>query len=288
MEAIPKACPPGIGPRGLDGRGVHVKALDAQIEARGMPLIARLRLVDERSPECAVMLAPAREAGPRPHQARGHVCSHQRCLDRQRARSAHGIDESTALRHHLWPAGDKQNGSGQVFLERGERAPHPVTTAVQALTRKIDAQRGDVSVEMGVDPQIRPLEIDGWPRPTHLAHSIDDRIFDLERPKVRVRYLGISGTEVDGQGSSGPQVIAPVEAADTLIERLGRRRCEGGDRQEHPTGRARPETGAVTDLERPDKGHPRAAWLDIAGAERLELFGEDLLDPLGRRCKEAM
>lgn len=188
-EVLAKPRPPGIGPRGMDGRGVHVKALDAHAEVSRGPPIARARLLDERGPERAVVLEPAREARWGTHQPWGNVGGHQTCLDGQRARSAHGIDETSALRHHLGPAGEEEDGSRQVLLEGRERALHPVTAAVQALARQIDAQGGDVSIKIGVDPQIWPFELDGRSRPARLAESIDDRVLDLERAKVRVRHL---------------------------------------------------------------------------------------------------
>jgi len=102
------------------------------------------------------MPAPPQEPEPVPAQPRRDVSRHQRRLDGQGARSAHGIDELPALPRDGRPAGAQQNGRRQVFLEWGQAAIDPITALMQAVTGQIDAHGRLIVMQVNIDAQIGP------------------------------------------------------------------------------------------------------------------------------------
>ena len=202
------------------------------------------------------MAAPARESEALALEARRDVARDQRGLDAERARAAHRIDEAERRavrrrgRDERRPARAEQDRGGEVLLERRGALRSAIAAPVQALAREIDRERRDVAVEMQVHAHVGRSDVDRRPHAGRLAELIDDRVLDLERGELRVGDRGAAARAVDRERAVHAEVRAPVDLAHAVVERVGRRRVELSDLQQHAARDARPEACAIRVLER--------------------------------------
>ena len=195
------------------------------------------------------MPLPAQEPETLAQQPRGDIRSHQRPLQGQGPRAAHGIDQGPAGGGRLRPAGAQQDGGGEVLLERRLRPFLPVAAPVQALPGEVEAQGRLVAQQAQVEAQVRPSRIDGGAHAAALAKLVDDGVLDLQGGIARVGDRRAGDVGVDGQGARGIEMVAPVDLAHPLIEGLGGGRRKDRQAEEHPAGQPRPEADPVADLQ---------------------------------------
>jgi len=104
------------------------------------------------------------------------------------------------------------------------------------------------------------------PRP--LPQPVADTILQSQRAEVRVGDGWMRAREFAGDRARRVDVRHPVEGRDAAMERGLVGRIELGDFKQHATGNARPEAGAVANVESTAKLNPTAA---LANIERSDL-----------------
>ena len=124
-----------------------------------------------------------------------------------------------------------------------------------------DAHIGVVGIHVGASPAT-------------LAQDIHHRILHLERREVRVAERLGAPHRLDREGARGVEVLLPADAEGAGVKRLGVRRRELGERQQHPHGDARPETRAHRVGDPARKPHAAAAAPHPAKTERAQLVGK--------------
>ena len=180
-------------------------------------------LIGQSLPQCAIVTEPANESEVTAHGARRNVERHQRSLDRQRPRSAHGIDELAAVLCNRRPAAAKQNGRREIFLERRRHTACAIRTPMQTLARQIETQRRPITIEPHVDAHIGLIEVHRRPLAGALTHDIDDRILGLQRAEMRMRNARRGTRQVDRERAIRFDVRRPVDGLHPFIQRIGRR-----------------------------------------------------------------
>src|SRR5262249_1207207 len=82
-----------------------------------------------------------------------------------------------------------------------------------------------------------------------------------------------------GERSFGPEMVRPVDLANSPIEGLSVGHLEPRQLEKHAISDARPQTGAVRNSQRAGKGHASRALTCIRGAERHELARQQVSQP---------
>src|SRR5262245_49170182 len=81
-------------------------------------------------------------------------------------------------------------------------------------------------------------------------------------------------------------MVAPVDGAHALVERVLSFCGKATERQEDATGHLREEAGAIALFERSGKGDPSPSRLHFASAETLEFARQKGLEPLLCSCEK--
>ena len=128
---------------------------------------------------------------------------------------------------------------------------------------------------MDVDAHVGRLGVHRRAAADLVADLIDDGVLDLER------VVG-----VDGERVVGAELLGPADGAHAVVERLLIGGVDGRQRQEDAAGHARPQAGAIGDLERARERDAGARDGDVASAERTQLVGDERLERLGAGGEE--
>ena len=129
---------------------------------------------------------------------------------------------------------------------------------------------------MHVDAHVGRFRVHRRAAAALVADLIDDGVLDLERDARRV----------DGDGLIGPEMLGPANGAHAVVERAIVSGVDGGEVQQDAAGHARPQAGAIGDLERAREGDAGAGRRDVAGAERAQFVGDERLERFGASGEE--
>jgi hypothetical protein len=121
---------------------------------------------------------------------------------------------------------------------------------------------------------IGPLGLDVGPLAGRLAQIVADRIFEQLRAVDRVPDRLVAAAAVAGERRAGRQVLAPVDALDGAYRLLSAAGVDRSQAQQHARRGARPQAGAIADLERALELHVVAALANVGRAELRELLGQ--------------
>ena len=88
---------------------------------------------------------------------------------------------------------------------------------------------------------------------------------------------------VDHKGGAGREVARPVYGLDALVERVGVARAHAGEHEQDAGGQAAPQAGTVRVGQLASEGDLAAQLANLRNAERRQLLGQQLLEPLGAR-----
>ena len=84
------------------------------------------------------------------------------------------------------------------------------------------------------DAHAGSLQVDVRAYATCLAQLVADRVFELERAELTVRYSRVDAGKLTGQRSTRVDVRAPIERACPGVIRIGISSIEIGNFQQHP------------------------------------------------------
>ena len=274
----------GIGFCVADRDGVAVEAANAS-RRQQVRLAARFGVRAEFAPGRPVVLLPALEGEPLAEKPRCDIGGNERRLDRKRAGATHRIDEATAGRRDRRPAGANENRGCKVLLERRRALSSPIATPVQAVARQVDRDRDGATRRVHIDAEPWRIAVDGGPRPRPLAKLVDDRVLDSLRAELCMRHAGNAPGEVDGECAVDVHVRAPVDLADSCVERAGVCNGKSRDLPEHPKAQARLEAGTVCARQLRFAGDSAQHFARAFDAESGQLRGEQV-GRAGRRRHE--
>ena len=263
-----------VVPRDLYGRDRYVRAVDMVVEGA----LLRLGLLLDLSEELGIIVVPALEGEATAIAPRGDTAGDECRLDEQRPRPAHRVDE-VAL---SLPARQTQDARGKHFAHRGLGLGGAPAALVQALARAVQRQRHLLLRDMDVEAQVRIVETHPWARPLLLHEVVHQRVLGS------VAYVAAVGEgvgvdhRVEGEGIRRPHPLAPVEAAQGLIELIGGTGAEACQRQQHAQRRTQLIVRAIEEGLIAAEGDHTAAFLHLLGAEGDEFLGQDGLQGLER------
>ena len=281
-------------PSRLDRAGIEVagreracRLSDVSFEFRDEPL--HQGLVTVAKPKEPVCLPP------RPPEPGSHARGDRRCLDHERARPAHRIEQWLAggwLVSHTGPppAGDREDARREYFRERRLHLTHPPPTLVERTPGRIAENRGHVTDEMQRQPQCRPAQLHARPLPARGAQLVHDRVLHDLRRIERVGGERVVDRRINAKRVGRLQLLRPVHLLHRAIEALRRVDAKPAQRLEDPDRRAALEHGPIERLLLP------AGWrrkLDRAPAdpqvgdpEGLKLARQNPLEPFERARRQ--
>ena len=141
---------------------------------------------------------------------------------------------------------------------------------------------------MQVQPHVGRVDVHGRPSTRPLAELIDDGVLDLQRGELRVRDRRAAARAIDGQRAVDGEMLAPVDGAHAVVERLGSRRRKRGDSsstrfatRDHRHARYACSSVAVA-------RHAAALDFDVDDAARRELLGRQIRRAGRRRDVEGI
>ena len=263
-----------VVPRDLHGRDRYVRAVDMVVEGA----LLRLGLLLDLTEELGIIVVPTLEGEATAVAPRGDATGDECRLDEQRPRPAHGVDE-VAL---SLPARQTQDARGEHFAHRGLCLGGTPAALVQALARAVQRQRHLLLRDVDVEAQVRIVEAHPGARPLLLHEVVHQRVLGS------VAYIAAVGEgvgvdhRVEGEGIRRPHPLAPVEAAQRLIELIGGTGAEARQRQQHAQRRTQLIVRAVEEGPIAAEGDHTAAFLHLLGAEGDEFLGQDGLQGLER------
>ena len=149
-----------------------------------------------------------------------HIGRHQRRFNHQRAGSAHGIDQRSAILEDFRPPGAQQHGAGQVFLERRFALANAIAAPMQGRAGQIQREQGTILAQQQVQPYARLFEVNAGTIAVAIAELVDYRILDLLRQVARVPHQAGIAHCIDGQGAVFSQVCGPVDRLHAIIKRV--------------------------------------------------------------------
>src|SRR5581483_5280429 len=123
--------------------------------------------------------------------------------------------------------------------------------------------------------------------PIFIAQLIDNRVFYFKSSEVGMIDGGLGNRTVDRQRAGRGQMIAPVDRAHALVERIGRRRGKSRYGKQNPAREPGPQAGAVGAIQRSLERYTRACFAHGVGAERAQFVGQERFHALwasGEKC----
>ena len=263
-----------VVPRDLHGRDRYVRAVDMVVEGA----LLLLGLLLDLTEELGIIVVPALEGEATAIAPWGDAAGDEGRLNEQRTRPAHGVDEIALS----IPARQTQDARGEHFAHRGLGLGGTPAALVQALARAVQRQRHLLLRDMDVEAQVRIVEAHPRARPLLLHEVVHQRVLGS------VAYIAAVGEgvgvdhRVEGEGIRRPHPLAPVEAAQRLIELIGGTGAEAGQRQQHAQRRTQLIVRAIEEGPIAAEGDHTAAFLHLLGAEGDEFLGQDGLQGLER------
>ena len=240
--------------------------------------LLRLGLLLDLTEELGIIVVPALEGKAAAVAPRGDAAGDKRRLNEQRTRPAHGVDE-VAL---SIPARQTQDARSEHFAHRRLRLGRTPAALVQALARAVQRQRHLLLRDMDVEAQVRIVEAHPGARPLLLHEVVHQRVLGS------VAYIAAVGEgvgvdhRVEGEGIRRPHPLAPVEAAQRLIELIGGTGAEARQRQQDAQRRTQLIVRAIEEGPIAAEGDHTAAFLHLLSAEGDKLLGQDGLQGLER------
>ena len=202
--------PFGVGEGRLHGVRVDVGGEDAASD--GTRRAARARLGAQPLPQRGIMSAPALEAVVAAVEPGRGVGGDRGRLDGQRAGTAHGIHQGTALGRDGRPAGTQQHRGRDVFLEGRPSAVEPVTAPVQALAGKIHRHQRLSALHVQMQQHVRTLRSDVGPHTGRGTQIVANGILQQLCAVQGVADGLVAAAAVAGQGRAGGDVLPPLDA----------------------------------------------------------------------------
>ena len=166
-DEVGKACRANVVTCYLHGLDRVIRTIDMVLE--GLQLTALGLYISE---EGGIIIRPALEGEALTEGARGDTTGDEGCLDEERPRATHGIDE---VRLTL-PASQKQDTSGEDFAQRSLRLCCSPATLVQALTRAIECQRHLVVRDMDMEEAVGIVQTHHGALLPTLGEEVDEGI----------------------------------------------------------------------------------------------------------------
>ncbi len=102
---------------------------------------------------------------------------------------------------------------------------------------------------MRVHANPRLIERHVGPKARLLPQAVDNRILQLQRPKMRVRDGRMLAREVARDRRTGRDVGSPIDTHGPRVELICRARLELGKLEEYAIRRARPQARAIRDFQ---------------------------------------
>ena len=137
-------------------------------------------------------------------------------------------------------------------------------------------------------PDTGPLERNIRPRPSPLAHRINNGILQLQCTEVRMRNRRMPATEIAGKRRPRSQVSRPIDPPHSRIEALSIRDFKPAELEEYPIGDARFETSTVRGAQPPGERDACGALLGVLCPERRQLASQQIGQPSRRARKELL
>jgi hypothetical protein len=114
--------------------------------------------------------------------------------------------------------------------------------------------------------------------PGAFAEAIRDRVLDLQARVMRMTDRGRAARDLDGKTCPDVEQFRPVDPSRSFIELAGVGHVETGQRQQDAVGQARPQAGAIGDLQRAGKAHAALALGRLRRTECAKLVNQQWFD----------
>ena len=199
----------GVAGGDVDSHGRDVGADDGELR-HALPAVVVIKALEELGVEVGPLLegkALAVDTGV-------DVGGNHGGLDDEGARAAHGVEEDllAAVTAHQDYAGGEDLVDGSLGLR------HAVAAAVEALARRIEAQRHLVARDMHIYKHVRAVEAHtGALAVEMVAEPVGDSVLDAVGDEARVGERVAVYDGVDGEGLVERQQRAPVEQLHAVV-----------------------------------------------------------------------
>ena len=111
-------------------------------------------------------------------------------------------------------------------------------------------------MSMRMNTHIGPLQLHTGPPRSHIAQRVDDGVLQLQSAEMRVSNSGMLAAEIAGKRGARPEMLRPVNLANSVIKPVRIDRIEPGQLEKHTIRHPRPQARAIRNLQGPREGDP--------------------------------
>src|SRR5690606_30237974 len=127
-----------------------------------------------------------------------------------------------------------------------------------------------------IDVDVGRFDVDGGAAAKAVAELVDDGVFDFEGAVLGVVDARIHGMACDGKCGVDVHVLIPGDGLDAVVEGFGRGCVKAVQGQKYGVCKARPQAGAVAELERAAEKYAGDGLTYVFAAQSFEFFGQEL------------
>ena len=203
--------------------------------------------------------------------AGGDVGADEGCLDQERARAAHGVNQvGLAV-----PTAQQDDAGRQHLVDRGLGLRYAPTALEQRFTAAVERHGHFAARDVDVKTDLRIGQADAGTLAVFIIEEVGNGILDTIGDETRVVKVLAVDSGVDGKcGVNGHQLF-PVERLQLLIQVVGTRRFEGDERFENAYCRAAGKICPIEHLFVSLEVNHAVSFGHLLGAQGAQLVGKD-------------
>jgi hypothetical protein len=225
--------------------------------------------------------------GKAPLQARRDAQRHLGRLDDHRTTATAGVVQWRDLlqgqdRRRLPPAGRRDHGRCQRFLQRRVALIFAPSTLEQRLARGVDRQAEHIGPQVRIQSHVGPGGVDAGPLPAALAEPVADGVLDAQRREVQAAQGAALGRHLDLDGMARREPVLPGQRARRRIQVVLAAVWAAPQLHQHALGQAAVQVEPHHLAPRRAQAHPRPVRADIGHAgDAPDFVGQPGLDTGG-------